>query len=214
MTTPTGGRPALPPASPSPASPPPASPPPAASPLASGQRPASLTALFMAFTSLALHGFGGVLPWAQRTLVDRHRWLTNEEFLEMLAFGQLFPGPNVVNVAIIVGDRFFGWRGAAVSIAGMLLCPSLLVLAMAFAYQRYADLTLVRQALDGMSAVAAGLIFGMALKLARSQRRHWRWLAFGVAAFVLVGLLRWPLGGALLLLAPIAIGLAWWRGER
>ncbi len=193
---------------------PPASPPPLAPPPASGQRPASLGALFMAFTSLALHGFGGVLPWAQRTLVDRHGWLTNDEFLEMLAFGQLFPGPNVVNVAIIVGDRFFGWRGAVVSIAGMLLCPSLLVLTMAFAYQRYADLALVRQALDGMSAVAAGLIFGMALKLARSQRRHWRWLVFGVAAFVLVGLLRWPLGSALLLLAPIAIGLAWWRGAR
>ena len=67
--------------------------------------PASLADLFLAFTSLALHGFGGVLPWAQRTLVEQRRWLSREEFLELLAFGQLLPGPNIINLGIIVGHR-------------------------------------------------------------------------------------------------------------
>lgn len=173
------------------------------------RRPGSLTELFFAFSALALRGFGGVLPWAQRALVEEKRWLTQEEFVEMLAFGQLFPGPNVVNLSLMVGDRYFGWRGACVALAGMLTFPAVLVLAIAAVYAQVQELPVVRHALDGMGAVAAGLIFGTALKLARAYRSRWRWLGFGGAAFALVGWWRWSLPAALLLLAPVAIGLAW-----
>ena len=171
--------------------------------------PTSVTDIFLSFTQLALHGFGGVLPWAQRMLVDRRRWLTQEEFVELLAFGQLFPGPNIVNVSLMVGDRFFGWRGAAAAVAGMLLFPSMLVLGLGLFYVHYADHPVVRRALDGMSAAAAGLIIAMALRMGFSLRAHWPWLGFGVAAFVMVGLLRLPLALTLAVLAPLAIGLAW-----
>jgi chromate transporter len=83
-------------------------------------KPRSLMHLFLVFTGLALRGFGGVLPWAQRVLVEERRWLSREQFIETLAFGQLLPGPNVCNVAIMVGDRWFGWRGAVAALGGML----------------------------------------------------------------------------------------------
>jgi chromate transporter len=102
------------------------------------------------FTGLALRGFGGVLPWAQRVLVEERRWLSREQFIETLAFGQLLPGPNVCNVAIMVGDRWFGWRGAVAALGGMLAAPMLLVLGAAVLYGQVADEPVVRRALAGM----------------------------------------------------------------
>ncbi len=171
--------------------------------------PASLWELFMAFTRLAMRGFGGVLPWAQRALVEERQWLTREEFVEMLALGQLLPGPNVCNLALMVGDRFFGWRGAVVALTGMLLCPAIGVLSLIALYSQVSTLPVVRQAMGGMAAVAAGLILATGAKLALSQKKRWRWLGFGVAAFVMVGMLRVPLLWTLLALMPVAILLAW-----
>src|SRR6478672_9644914 len=99
-------------------------------PLASPRSPREL---FVAFTLLALQGFGGVLAVAQRVLCEQRRWLTKEEFLEILAVGQVLPGPNVCNVALMVGDRFFGWRGAFAALAGMMTVPLLIVLAVTVA---------------------------------------------------------------------------------
>jgi hypothetical protein len=97
-------------------------------------RPASLIELFLVFSALALRGSGGVLPWAQRVLVDDRGWLSREEFVEMLAFGQMLPGPNVCNVALMVGDRWFGWRGALAALGGMLAAPCVVVLSLAVLY--------------------------------------------------------------------------------
>ena len=173
--------------------------------------PGSLSELFFAFTSLALHGFGGVLPWAQRTLVEQRRWLSREEFIELLAFGQLLPGPNIINLAIIVGHRYFGWRGSVVSVTGLTLFPSMLVLTAGLIYSQLVAIPSVQKALSGMAAVAAGLVIAMALKLAWAQRKRWRWLGFGLAGFVGLALLRWPLFQVLLLTAPAAVLLAWWK---
>lgn len=172
-------------------------------------RPASAAEIFRVFNGLALRGFGGVLPWAQRVLVEERRWLTREQFVEMLAFGQLLPGPNICNVALMAGDRWFGWRGALVALAGMLVAPAAIVLGLGIAYGRVADDPVIRRALVGMGAVAGGMILGTALRLASGQRAHWRWLGFGAAAFVGVALLRLKLLWVLAVLCPIAIGAAW-----
>ena len=172
-------------------------------------RPASAGEVFLVFAGLALRGFGGVLPWAQRVLVEERRWLTREEFVEMLAFGQLLPGPNVCNVALMVGDRWFGWRGAVAALAGMLLAPSAIVLGLATAYAPFADEPVVRRALAGMGAVAGGMILATALRLSSTQRGRWGWLGFGVVAFVAVGLLRLKLVWVLAVLGPIAVAAAW-----
>src|SRR5690606_38121855 len=86
-------------------------------------RPASLAHLFVAFTVLAMQGFGGVIAVAQHELCQRRGWLTPAEFLEMLSTAQVLPGPNVCNLSVMVGDRFFGWRGALVALAGMVALP-------------------------------------------------------------------------------------------
>ena len=95
-------------------------------------RPASLTELFIAFSVLALQGFGGVLAVAQRELCERHQWLTPREFVELLSTAQVLPGPNVCNLSLMIGDRFFGWRGALVALAGMVTAPLLLMLCLAW----------------------------------------------------------------------------------
>ncbi|MGZ8255165.1 MAG: chromate transporter [Burkholderiaceae bacterium] len=176
--------------------------------------PSSPLDLFITFTSLALQGFGGVLAVAQRELCERKRWLTHGQFVEILSIAQVLPGPNVVNVALIVGDRHFGWRGAFAALAGMMAVPLVIVLALTATYVHYAQLPAVAGALRGMGAVAGGLIIGTALRLAGSLRGTpiggAAALLLATASFVAVALLRWPLVWVLLVLG--ATGMAWaWR---
>jgi len=136
-------------------------------------RPASVAELFFAFNRLALQGFGGVLPVAQRELVERLRWVTRAEFVEILSLGQVLPGPNVVNLALMLGDRFFGLRGAIAALGGMLATPLVIVLALTAAYAELARVAVVAGALRGMGAVAAGLIVATAIKLMSTLRASW-----------------------------------------
>jgi chromate transporter len=179
------------------------------------QRPANLRQLFMAFTRLSLMGFGGVLPIAQRELVERQRWLTAAEFAELLSIGQVLPGPNVVNLALMVGDRHFGLRGAVMAVSGMLAAPMALVLALAALYQGLSDVPQVAGAVRGMGAVSAGLISAMGLKLmptlARNPLGRALWGPVALAAALAVGWLRWPLVGVILGLGAVSCSLAWWR---
>jgi len=165
-------------------------------------RPASVQALFWAFTWLALQGFGGVLAVVQRELVDKRRWLTPEEFVEDWAVAQIMPGANVVNLSLIVGDRYFGWRGALAALGGMLAFPLAVVLALTVALSGVADHGMVQGALRGMSAVSAGLIAGTGLKLIAALRTNAMGVAacvvISVATFISIAVLRVPLIGVLL----------------
>ena len=178
-------------------------------------RPGSSKELFVAFTLLALQGFGGVLAVAQRVLCEQRRWLTKDEFLEILAVGQVLPGPNVCNVALMVGDRFFGWRGAFAALAGMMTVPLLIVLAITVAYSEFALNPAVAGALKGMGAVAAGLIAGTGLKLMTALRVNPMGVtvcaAVGMVTFVAIAILRWPLVWVLLGLGLLACLYAWKR---
>jgi chromate transporter len=177
--------------------------------------PASLRELFLAFNRLALQGFGGVLPVAQRELVERRRWLTKDEFVEMLAVSQVLPGPNVVNLALMFGDRSFGTRGALAALAGMLLAPLVVVLALTVLYVQFDRYPMVTGALRGMGAVAAGLILSTGLKLLVTLRRNVMGLpiGLGLAALTVLGTawLRLPLVWVVLGLGAIAIAIAWKR---
>jgi chromate transporter len=171
-------------------------------------RPQSLTELFLAFTFLALQGFGGVLAVVQRELVEKKRWMTREDFVENWAVAQIMPGPNVINLAIMLGDRYFGLRGSVVALAGMVVFPLLGVLCLALVYAQYADNVRVAGALRGMGAVAAGLITATGLKLLGAVRKNPLGIplctAVGVAAFVGIALLRWPLAWVLLGIGGLA----------
>lgn len=159
--------------------------------------PHSLTDLFVSFTLLALQGFGGVLAVVQRELVERKGWLTPEEFIEDWAVAQVMPGPNVVNLSMMIGGRYFGLPGALSALAGMLAIPLVVVILLAMLHSHYAGHPGVDGALRGMAAVAAGMIGAAGLRLSSALARHPLPLAWGVAlavlAFVLVALVRVPL---------------------
>ena len=180
-------------------------------------RPASPAALFSAFTRLALQGFGGVLPVAQRELVERQRWLTRDEFLALLGMGQMLPGPNIVNMALMFGDRFFGWRGAVAAATGVLAAPLGLVLVLALLAQQAQGLPAVQGALRGMGVVAAGLILSTAWRLGSSLRRNRLGVPLGATLLLLtvacIAVLRWPLVAVVLALGPLAMALAWRKGR-
>ena len=176
-------------------------------------QPQSLSDLFVSFTLLALQGFGGVLAVVQRELVEKKRWMTREEFIEEWSVAQIMPGPNVINLAVVVGARYFGFRGAMSAVAGMLTVPLLVVIVLALIYAQYAGNPHVAGALRGMGAVAAGLITATGLKLSAALKKHPLGLALcallGVATFVAVALLRLPLMWVLLGLGGLACALTW-----
>jgi chromate transporter len=171
--------------------------------------------LFIAFNRMALQGFGGVLAVAQLELVDRLGWLTREEYVELLSVGQVLPGPNVVNLSLMVGDRYFGLRGAFAALGGILALPLLIVLALAAVHGRWAHLPVVAGALRGMGAVAAGLVIASALKLLPALKSSplGRPLAALVclATFGAVALLRLPLVWIVAALGPLSVAAAWRR---
>ena len=179
------------------------------------RQPDSCGELFRVFTGLALQGFGGVLAVAQQELVERQRWLSRDDFLELLSVAQVLPGPNVVNLSLMIGDRFFGLRGAASALAGMLLVPLVLMLGLAAVYARFADNPRVSGALRGMGAVSAGLVLATALKLLGSLKKNaLGWPAcVGIAALTLglVAGLRWPLAWVILGLGSVSVAWAWWQ---
>lgn len=178
-------------------------------------RPASPWALFVAFSLLALQGFGGVIAIAQRVVVEQRRWLTKTEFLELLAAGQVLPGPNVVNLSLMIGDRFFGWRGALAAMGGMILPPMAVVLAATVLYGRLApDLPALAGALRGMGAVSAGMILATGLKLmgglAKQPLGRRVGLVYAGMTALAVGALRWPMAAVVLGLGSVAVLHAAW----
>ena len=185
----------------------------ATEPAAGTTAPTSPGDLFWAFNSLALQGFGGVLAIAQRELVERRQWLTREQFVEILAVSQVLPGPNIVNMALIFGDRAFSLRGAMAALGGILLIPLVIVLLLAAAYAEFAHIAVVAGALRGMGAVAAGLVIATAVKLLSTLRSNrmgpWLCAAVGALTFVGVAWLRWPLVWVVLGLGSLAVAAAW-----
>jgi chromate transporter len=181
----------------------------------SPRSPKSPAEIFRVFTRLALQGFGGVLPIAQRELVERERWLTREQFLELLAVAQVLPGPNVVNLSLMFGDRAFGWRGGLAALGGMILAPWIIVMALTVLYAHYAQHPVVAGALRGMGAVAAGLILSTGLKLLPALRRNALGAPTAVVLaalmFVCIALLRVPLFWMLAGLGGFGCAVAWRR---
>ena len=169
------------------------------------------TALFGAFLRVGLSGFGGVLPFARRMLVEQQRWLTDTEFAEVLSLSQFLPGPNIVNVSVIIGRRFDGPLGAIAATSGLMLMPMVIVLILATAFAQFAQYEVVRGICNGISSAASGLILAMAIRLMRGVRDGAWQIGVGVIIFVCIGLLRLPLLWTLAVVAPAALGIAWLR---
>jgi chromate transporter len=175
--------------------------------------PKSPLDLFVSFTLIAIQGFGGVMAIIQRELVEKKQWMTKDEFVEEWAVAQIMPGPNVINLALILGARYFGLRGAFAALAGMLLVPLIIVLTLGVLYSEFSTHSGVAGATRGMSAVAAGLIIATGMKLFAGLKSNplgkTKCIIFGALCFFCIALLHWPLLSVLLLLGPLACLLAY-----
>ena len=176
-------------------------------------KPHSPSDLFWSFTKIALQGFGGVLAIIQRELVDKKQWLTVDEFVEDWAVAQILPGPNVVNLSLMLGDRYFGTRGALAALAGMLTFPLLAILVIAVVFTGIADSPVAQGALKGMGAVAAGLIAAVGVKLVKALQSNVMGvgvcIALAAMTFIAIAILRIPLAWVLLSLGVLATGWAY-----
>lgn len=173
--------------------------------------PPSLVALFLAFARMSLAGFGGVLVFARRAIVEQHRWMTADEFNETFALCHFLPGPNIVNLSMVFGSRLRGIAGGIAAFAGLLLPPTLIMTALAIAYARFGDLEVLRRILAGISCAAVGLliavVFRMMTPLLKRADPFAVILMLGV--FLAIGVLRLPLQAVLLVAIPISIGLTY-----
>ena len=175
--------------------------------------PPSLSALFVAFATIALFGFGGVLAWARRMMVDERRWLTGEQFNELYALCSMLPGGNILNFSVIFGSRFRGPVGALVAIAGLLGPPMLLIMIMGAIYAHYGDVPAFRRMLTGIASAAAGLMMATVAKMARPlfRGRSMATPLVAIVTFAAIGVLHWPLPLVLAVIIPVSIGIAWVR---
>ena len=180
-------------------------------PTPAGAPRVALGDLYRAFLGVGARGFGGVLPWARRMLVEERRWLSAAEFTDLFGLCNFLPGPNTVNLSIIVGGRFHGVRGALVALTGLLTLPLAIVCTLAALYARFGQLPGLEALLRGVGAAAAGLVLATGLKMAAPLARTPRALAFLVVTFVAIAVLRWPLVPVLLTLAPLSVLAAWRR---
>ncbi|NGM20631.1 chromate transporter [Roseomonas stagni] len=166
--------------------------------------------LFLTYLKIGLVGFGGVNAWARRVLVEEKRWLTEQEYAEVLGLGQVLPGPNALNVAIQLGDRFRGGPGALATTIGLFGGPLVVLMGLAILHDAYGEVPLVKAVLAGTAATAAGMILGTALKMATKLKPSLPIIAVGIAALIGGAALRLPLPYIVLGLAPFGIAAAWW----
>ena len=170
-----------------------------------------LRALFLGFSSVGLSGFGGVLPFARRMLVEEKRWMTPDEFNTQLGLCQFLPGPNVINLAVVVGKRYQGVAGAIVSPLGLLAGPFVIVMLLALLYDRYGSLPIAQSMLRGIAAVGCGLLFAMAWRMGTAIKDKPVFLPFTVLTVATIAWLRWPL--PIVMIAGLALsgGVAYWK---
>jgi chromate transporter len=170
--------------------------------------------LFLGFAKIGMLGFGGVAPWARHIIVEERRWLDEREYAAILGVGQVLPGPNTVNSAILIGDRFHGATGAAIAVFALLCMPITVLIGIALIYDRIAGNADVEAAIGAGAAAAAGLLIGTALKMARRLKPGATTIFIGLAAFVSVGLLTLPMALAIVMLGPLSIAIVWWERRR
>jgi chromate transporter len=164
--------------------------------------------LFTGFLLIGLMGFGGIQASANYVIVERNKWLTPREFVELFGVCSILPGGNFLNATVMLGDRYQGPLGSVVGLCALMLAPLLILLALAYGYQTFSHIPDVQAAVAGAAAAAAGLIVGTSARLIVGLRRGWPSLVFGVGTFVAIGLLRVPLPWVIGAIVPASIAVA------
>jgi len=176
-----------------------------------GIRPPTRPELFLGYLKIGLLGFGGVAVWSRRLVVEERRWMTERDYAELIGLGQILPGPNIGNVAVMIGRRFHGLAGALLATAGMYAAPLCILIGLCLLYERYGDLPHVAPAMQGVAAAAAGMVIGTALKMASRLKLPSEAVGVLLLATLAAAWLRLPLPLIVIGLAPPSIALALWR---
>jgi chromate transporter len=178
--------------------------------------PPSLAALFMAFAKMSVAGFGGVLVWARRGIVEQHKWMTAEEFNETFALCHFLPGPNIVNFTMVFGSRFRGIAGGVAAFCGLLGPPMVIMTILGVLYQRYGEIEALRRILAGVSCAAVGLLIAVVFRMMMPLIRKHDVVGLVILAvvFVAIGLLRLPLATVLLVAIPVSIAITFFMRRR
>lgn len=185
--------------------------PPAAAPASTipTSPPPGLFELFVAFAKMSVAGFGGVLVWARRGIVDQHRWMTAEEFNETYALCHFLPGPNIVNFTMVFGSRFRGIPGGIAAFTGLLGPPVVIMTILAALYERFGEIDVLRRILAGVSCAAVGLLISTVFRMMTPliKKHDLVGLILLAAVFIAIGLLRLPLASVLLAGIPLSIAI-------
>lgn len=168
--------------------------------------------IFTGFFTIGVRGFGGVLPWARRTIVEEREWLTAAEFGEVLSLCQFLPGGNIINVSVALGSRFRGVPGAIAAILGLMLAPVAIVIGLGAVYDQFAQYPVVRRAFAGLAAAASAFVLAASLKIAAPLRGRWLAMAITALTFMAIAVIRMPLPLAMPVLAVASV-LVLWRFE-
>jgi chromate transporter len=168
-----------------------------------------IAGIFTGFFMIGVRGFGGVLPWARRTMVEERQWLTPAEFAEILGLCQFLPGGNIVNVSVAVGARFRGAPGAIIALLGLMLAPVAIVIGLGAIYDQYSEQPVVRRAFAGLAAAASAFVLTASLKIAAPLRGRYLAVAIVVVTFIAIAVIRFPLPLAMPVLAVASVLLLW-----
>jgi len=179
-----------------------------AAPELESESPVSIAALFIAFLTVSLCGFGGGLAWARRIAVEQRRWLSDQEFADIVSLCQFMPGPNIVGIAVCVGARLRGGIGASAALCGFIVIPWGIGFSLGVLFLEYAHLTVMRNVLGGVSATAAGLLIATGIRLLLPYRRSPTAVLFATLAFGLMTFSGLPLLVVLLGLVPLSMATA------
>ena len=167
--------------------------------------------LFFSYLKVGLLGFGGVAAWARRVIVEERRWLTERDYAEILGLGQILPGPNVGNAAVMIGRRFHGLAGALLATCGLYTAPLIILILLSLAYERFGSLPAVAPVMQGVAAGAAGMVIGTALKMVGKLKLAPEAIGCGLLATLAAAWLRMPLPIIVLVLGPLSIAASLWR---
>jgi chromate transporter len=177
-------------------------------------RPLGKLELFMGFAEMGLCGFGGVATIARHVIVDKRRWMSEHDYATLLGMGQILPGGNIINMTVMLGDRFQGPLGSIVALSGLMIMPLVILLSLTLVYDSYSSNPDVRAATIGAGAAAAGLVIGVGLKMGRALRLHPVHLGFAVVTFIAMGVMRLPFIATVIVLAPLCIAATFWMRRK
>ena len=158
---------------------------------------------------MSLAGYGGVLPFARQGIVERHRWMTADEFNETFALCHFLPGPNIVNFSMVFGARLRGILGGIAAFAGLLLPPMLVMTVLAALYTHFGEIEALRHILAGVACAAVGLLIATVFRMMMPlfKRRDATAFVMLLAVLAAVGIARWPLVPVVLAAIPVSLAL-------